>query len=199
MEDKEVRIFDVDWKEHELSDYEGVGGVWAAFDSDGKCWNVAETKDIAKEMREDMSYMRSMENIKPYLKYHAINHFGKPMFDCPLNSDVREYSWSKVYSNCKDKTVFFVVFIELSNEKDKDNFDKKNLEIRARREKIEKYIAYMTTAEYWRDRGYYKTPEKKEKGVENFINSFNDKIIKKKIDNFLNVLSNSDFLQSKLQ
>ena len=178
MDKSNVQILDTNLKVIEdINQYDQKGGVWAAFDSDGKCWNVAETKNIAKEMREDFIYMHFSYFADPSWEM-ANNHFGKEMFQCPSNDLIAMCTWANVAKQCEGKEIYFVIFELLSNVDDKEE----NLSIIARRRDIEKYIAYKTRAVYWRDGRHFKYLERMEKAVEAFITSFenekeNDEII----------------------
>ena len=202
MEKSNVQILDIDLKViKDINQYEQIGGVWAAFDSDGKCWNVAETKNIAKEMREDIIYMHFSYVADPSWEM-VNNHFGKEMFQCPLNDLIPLFTWANVARACNGKDIYFVVFEVISNLKDtKENKEKnkeENFRRRAQRRKIEKYIAYKTRAVYWRDGVPFKRENNvaMEKAVEAFITSFENEKGNKKIISSLQTVMNLGFLKN---
>lgn len=196
MEKSNVQILDIDLKViKNINQYEQIGGVWAAFDSDGKCWNVAETKNIAKEMREDIIYTHF--SFIPDSSWGMVNnHFGKEMFPCPLNDMIPLFTWSNVAKECNGKEIYFIVFKEISNLEDKTENKEENYRRRAQRRKIEKYIAYKTRAAYWRDGWSFKYPERMEKAVKEFIESFENEKENKEIKSSLQTVMNLGFLKN---
>ena len=168
MEKSKVKTIDTNLRVIEdINQFEQIGGVWAAFDSDGECWNVAETKNIANEMREDIIYTHFSYVADPSWEM-AKNHFGDDMFICPSTDLIAMCTWAKVAKQCEGKEIYFVIFELLSNVDDKEE----NLKIISRRKDIEKYIAYKTRAVYWRNGRRFEHPERMEKAVKEFIESF---------------------------
>ena len=170
MENNKVEI--VDSNLNKIGDINGclkTGGVWAAFDCTGKCWNVAETKDIAKEMNVDINSMKFRYVEDPTWET-AYNHFGEKMFKCPSPYKIATYTWSNVSSKCENKKIFFVVFEIIPDVDDKDE----NNKIKSRRRSIEKYIAYKTNAAYWRDGRRFTNEKRMKTAVDNFIKTFKE-------------------------
>ena len=168
MENSNVKIVDPNLNEiDDGNNYLKTGGVWAAFDSDGKCWNVAETKNIAKEMNDDIQSMK-FRYVEDQNWEEAYSHFGKKMFRCPSPKKIAMYTWSNVSSKCENKTIFFVVFEIIPDVDDKDE----NNKVKSRRRKIEKYIAYKTNAVYWRDGRRFTDENRMKTAVEKYIEAF---------------------------
>lgn len=174
MEKSKVKILDTNLRVIEdINQLEQIGGVWAAFDSDGTCWNVAETKNIANEMREDIIYTHFSYTADPSWEI-VKNQFGKEMFPCPHNDYITMCTWANVSKECDGKEIYFVVFEELSDLKDTEENKEMNRLIRAERRKIEKYIAYRTEASYWRDTWPFKSQDRMKIAVDDFIKSFKE-------------------------
>lgn len=167
MDKSKVQIIDTNFKNVKdiNQNNKPICGVWAAFDSDGNCWNVAETKNIAKEMQEDISYMDFGYEEDTSWKM-AVNHFGDDMFKCPSARKIAKYTWANVAKQYDGKEIYFVVFIS--------SLDKENSMTRSERRRIEKYIAYKTRAVYWRDGRPFKSQERMKKAVDDFIKSFKE-------------------------
>lgn len=171
----------------DINQYEQIDGVWAAFDSYGKCLNVAETKNIAKEMQEDISYMDFGYEEDTSWKM-AVNHFGDDMFKCPSARKIAKYTWANVAKQYDGKEIYFVVFIS--------SLDKENSMPRSERRRIEKYIAYKTRAVYWRDGRPFIYQERMKKAVKEFIESFENEKENKKIISSLQTVMNPGFLKN---
>ena len=196
MENNKVEIVEiVDSNLNEIGDINGclkTGGVWAAFDCTGKCWNVAETKNIANEMNDDINSME-FRYVEDSTWETAYNHFGEEMFKCPSPKKIAMYTWSNVSSKCENKTIFFVVFEIIPDVDDKDE----NNKIKSRRRSIEKYIAYKTNAAYWRDGRRFTDEGRMKTAVNKFITNFekdkkNNEIVLK-LENIPEKIQNESF------
>ena len=193
MENSNVKIVDPNLNEiDDGNNYLKTGGVWAAFDSDCKCWNVAETKNIAKEMNDDIQSMK-FRYVEDQNWEEAYSHFGKKMFRCPSPKKIAMYTWSNVSSKCEKKNIFFVVFEIIPDVDDKDE----NNKIKSRRRSIEKYIAYKTNAAYWRDGRRFTDEGRMKTAVNKFITNFekdkkNNEIVLK-LENIPEKIQNESF------
>ena len=140
-------------------------GVWLLIGKENKksnyiCLQVAQTINIGKEMRTDIEYL-SKEEPKPDEKVSYINQFGEKQFEY---DEYRSWRARNLYHQIAINYVDLSVVCMANN----IEFDDKE-----NREKVEKYIAYITESKYWVNGGPFRT-DKPEIEIKNLKEAYKE-------------------------
>lgn len=139
-------------KENNIAQYKNVPGVWILVGKEQAntplvCLQVAQTKDIGREVARDISYLKTEASHSAPKEY--VNQFGECMFsyeNYPSRTEI-------LYKKMAEKYRHFALICVAHGEKLKDDRLRKN---------IEKYVAYKTLCPYWVNGGQYKKKDDEE-------------------------------------
>ncbi len=128
-------------KIEDSNNIDNINGVWALYGikkaekSKWTCLQVGQSNKIGDEIRLDISYLG--KNNLQILKKNYINQFGEKMFEYMKYPSSRE----QLYKHLSEKYQDFIFVIIKCN--------------RGNLKEIEKYYAWTSHAEYWRNGGTY--------------------------------------------
>lgn len=134
--------------EDNIAQYKGKPGVWILIgkkhgqvNAPVECLQVAQTKDIGKEIEENISYLENTDFEPKCCDY--INQFGEYKFTYKVYPDRRMYLYKEI---AKEYGIECLRFVCVAYEIENDSL----------RKNIEKYVAYRTLCQYWVNGGPYK-------------------------------------------
>ncbi len=145
--EKEYKIiYEVGSKDLDLKENYSFPGVWALIgkkrdnvNAGFQCLQVGQTKNIAKEICQDIKYLQEItdDSILTPKKEIYINHWQNAVFEYNRIPKARELSYRDI--NSKYDNLLFILLIKQDSEKE--------------RFEIEKDFAERTAAVYWRNFG----------------------------------------------